>query len=77
MKFRVFRTSDYDCCYPPCEGAVLISHELKYKSGNYEIYKNKYEIEINSIDDLVRFIESYGGIIVGKHTIEIYDGYRE
>lgn len=48
MKFRVFRTSDYDCCYPPCEGAVLINHELKYKSGNYEIYKNKSELHRRS-----------------------------
>jgi hypothetical protein len=34
-------------------------------------------IEINTIDELMKFVKQYGRIVVDHGTIEIYDGYRE
>ena len=49
--------------------------------GEYPLWT----IEINSLDELIKFKEKEGNLIIGteddyegyNHTIEIYDGYRE
>jgi hypothetical protein len=35
------------------------------------------EIEINTIDELIKFVEKYGKIIFWNDKIEIYNDYRE
>jgi hypothetical protein len=41
------------------------------------LIKGSPEIEINTIDELVEFINQYGTIIVDNGSITIYDGYTE
>lgn len=43
----------------------------------FEIKEGSKEIEINSLEDLVKFTENYGEIILNENEIEIYDDYRE
>jgi hypothetical protein len=38
---------------------------------------NDVKIMINTLSELVKFVEKYGEIIIDGDTIEIYDGYRE
>lgn len=70
MRFKIWRTSDnIFCTKPPCEGAIIT------KSDEY--YGNEYEIEINSLKDLIRLSKKHGALIVNGNEIEIYDDYRE
>ena len=48
-----------------------------YFEGKYEKKDGQVSTIINSIDDLVTFIENYGTIIMDEDTIIIYDGYNE
>lgn len=73
MRFRIFRTSDLDNC--PCREAVF----------NRE--KNEYNIEFNTLDELLDFSKKYGNLVFLPRNrygnemeipaIEIYDDYRE
>ena len=73
MRFRIKRTSDRKNC--PCRESVF----------NRET--QEYNIEINTLEELVAFSEKYGELILkddnyyGKEkyipSIEIYDDYRE
>lgn len=38
---------------------------------------SQYEIEINTLEELVRFTREYGEIVLDENYIEIYDDYRE
>lgn len=82
MKFLVSRTSEWDQTVQPCEGAVSVSHNPSY-------FRGLWELEINSLDDLWKFITEHGDIILSRGTkaevdagetrlhLEIYDDYRE
>mgnify|MGYP000899782754 CR=1 FL=1 len=82
MKFLVTRTSVWDKTQPPCEGAVSLSPEPSFWDG-------KWEVEINSIDELWNFIDTHGQCVLSLGSLadieagdkqlrlEIYDDYRE
>lgn len=89
MKFEINRASCYDNAtydygyeeplmipVPPCEEARLFGTSMDCAH---------YDVEINSIEDLIEFIKKYGSIVVGKNwgendpkfKITIYDDYLE
>lgn len=47
------------------------------KNIDYDEYLPEPEIEINSLEELLKFIEEHGEIILNQERIEIYDNYRE
>ena len=68
MTFEICRTSCKEVDYPGVE---------KIEES---VYRTKYKIQIDSLDDLKKIEEYYGEkLIVSLRfmTIEIYDGYRE
>lgn len=79
MKFNIYKTSDDDCRKgKPVIGSVFVNN----------VRQNNYEIEINSIDDLINIMNSvHNDVIItevnvlerrpNKYSIEIYDTYRE
>lgn len=79
MKFTIWKTSDDDI--KPCEQAVLV-HEGRNEFG---WLKRTYEIEINSLEELIKLAEESEKkcVIVFAAderkgpSIEIYDDYRE
>ena len=69
MKFTIVRTSDY--MGQPCAGAVMNA-------------EREWEIEIETLDELITFARANGKIILRVSAsaaiapdIEIYDDYRE
>ena len=64
MKFNIYRTSDLFPEFPPCQEAVL------KKKGEWS---NDYEIEINTLEELMGLISKYGSVVVSSETLEIYD----
>ena len=76
MKFKISRTSLWHR-EKPCEEATLTN----------DVDRNKlpyWILEINSLDDLIKFIEKYKRIVIEDEAynidlpeIEIYDDYRE
>jgi len=73
MRFRVERTSDWAGEKSPCRGCRFVQdHD---ENGDPV---NVWEIEINSLDELMKLVDDNGAIIIGKDkSIEIYDAYRE
>ncbi len=71
MKFVITRTSDWSGRTQPCKEAVC-THEMVKK---YD--KNRWEIDIKSLQDFYALINEVGRIIVDEDSIEIYDDYRE
>ena len=71
MKFVITRTSDWSGRTQPCKEAVC-THETVKK---YD--KNRWEIDIKSLQDFYALINEVGRIIVDEDSIEIYDDYRE
>ena len=81
MKFYVSRTSLMFDEEQPCEGAILLNPDYD-KTEDSPIWG----IEINDLDELIKFKREYGSIII-KRTynnpeyseleIEIYDDFRE
>lgn len=77
MLFYVTRTSSHDDS-KPCSEAIA---EEKKESN----YRQRWQIEINSLQELVDFIELHDFPVVieinfwkdNRNTIEIYDDYRE
>ena len=79
MKFEIYRTSDWCRENKPCEGAKLV------RAGSAE-HKPVYEIEINTLEQLLELVDEINDIIVMdsdksktgyKYEIELYDDYRE
>ena len=68
MKFEIHRTSDLFNEKSPCPEAIL--------AGRKE-WENKYEVELNTLEELMAFVSKYGLIVLSSSTIEIYDAYRE
>ena len=80
MKFQVTRTSDWANLAPPCEGSTLAHRQVDYLDDNI------YTIEFESLEELVKFSDKNGSIIISKASsheeitplhIEIYDTFRE
>ena len=74
MKFEIYRTSDNP---PYCEGAKLV------RAGS-AAQSEVYEIEIDTLEGLLKLIDEVGEVIISRsilegytHGIEIYDDYRE
>jgi hypothetical protein len=68
MKFIVTRTSKKEINYP---GLKFI---------NSEFGCNRYEMEVNSLEDLKKFEEAMGDVLIISvrfGSIEVYDYYRE
>lgn len=75
MKFIIYRTSDR---YKPYHSPTKKTKKVKIENSFY------YEIEINTMDDLMTLTENVGEIIIHNKNIfyevpaiEIYDTYRE
>lgn len=68
MKLKVSRTSQFNHGVP-CDEA--------YIEGVDSFNKPIYWVEINTLKELMAFIEKYGVIVLDKDEIEIYDDYRE
>lgn len=71
MEFYTERTSASTWYKQPCEEAK-------------EIKRGEYTIEINTLEQLLDFVNKYGEVIIfpkdyrgSLPTIEIYDGWRE
>lgn len=77
---------------PPCKGAVLIEEDVqvttKIRDENGRLiefltgktaHKYHWEIELNTIEDLMKFLSEaeHEAIFSKEGTIEIYDTYRE
>lgn len=82
MKFRVNRTSDFFGRTPqPCAGATLLNPDAP------EWEESVWEVELNTLEDLVDFIKKNGEVVISHDereqsdykstTLEIYDTYRE
>ncbi len=75
MKFIVSRTSTWNKI--PCEEAKLDSIVVD------DVTIDVWFIEIDTIEELVKFVDKYGDIVVqdypydGHKEIEIYDTWRE
>ena len=69
MIFKVSRTSDFWNEKPPCKEAVLLERN--------DIEETRWEVEINTLRELMAFIERNGSIVMNTHHIEIYDALRE
>ena len=53
---------------------------FKFEPSNYLQFKKSNgnpKITFNSLDDLIKFANEFGDIIVSDGHIEIYDDYRE
>lgn len=78
MNFIIYRTSDH--VDKPCEEATMKKHQLENQDGSSE----GWTVEINSLEDLVNFVDRNGNIIIKSKdpfhpvsSIEIYDDFRE
>lgn len=89
MIFSIYRTSNiiFSEDNPPCNKAFVKEFILGNK---YKMVQNKdWFIELNTLEDLLNFKEEVGEPIIidddfrkdnnigVKHSIEIYDDYRE
>ena len=78
MKFTISRSSDLIMPEKPCEEAVLSEQKTLFNT-------NIWEIEINSLEELLKLKQKVGFPIIvsdpyhvdGQQELEIYDAYRE
>lgn len=82
MKFLVSRTSEWNRTVQPCDGAVNLNPDA-------DCWNSIWELEVNSLDDLWKFVDTNGDIVLSRGSqseidagetrlqLEIYDGYRE
>ena len=86
MKFKVRRTSEWDVDVQPCKEAhqeTFVSIDLRGKIAR-DFDAIGWFIEINTLEELLKFREKYGDLVLTKHylnpeivEVEIYDDYRE
>jgi hypothetical protein len=79
MKFKL-KTSGY--FYKDEDKEKLLKLGFKFDPYIFKEYRwtkkdNVPEIEINSLNELVKFMEEWGDLILSPNAIEIYDNYRE
>lgn len=92
MIFNIYRTSNiiFSENKPPCDKAFIKEFERPDLGNKYAIVQSKdWFIELNTLEDLLNLREEVDtGIIINddfwknnnigvKHSIEIYDTYRE
>ena len=86
MKFKIYNTGSYGFSLDEkYYGEGLKKYNLKKTNWKYydAIVENSYEIEINSLDELMKLVNDVKcDIIINNsdnlgNTIEIYDDYRE
>ena len=92
IRFRVERTSAFDDSEKPCDGAVRSSFPYwtnRVCPEDGHVYRqvedrDGWAIYINSLEELLKFHDRYGKIIIRKDwyddgglLIEIYDDWRE
>lgn len=86
MKFTVTRTSDRHNANKPCNNAVCVKpyEPERFNGHNYADSEGQWEIEINTLEDLLALIgETNHPIILDcdsnnkEYDIEIYDDWRE
>ncbi len=71
MEFTV-ESASFSTFISPCEEAVFVG---KDRHG-----KDMYSVTINTLDELIKFINKYGDIIIKKrdsYEITIYDDWVE
>jgi len=69
MLFEIHRASD-DSDESPCEEARKVCRP-DAKGGDY------WQVEINTIEELVAFSKKYGNLVFDPRSIWIYDDYME
>ena len=77
MKFKLSTSGHF---YPAKDKRTELSKlGFTFKPSDYREYsiEGTPEIEINTLEELIEFSEKYGGLIIEKGYIEIYDTYRE
>ena len=76
MKFFVHRTSGLQDGKPCEEATENVAKEAVS-------FWNNWTVEINSLDELIQFVEKYGTVIIDRSydgkafVLEIYDTWRE
>ena len=83
MKFVISRTSMWNNNEKPCDEAIEETCYFNDLNGN-TFKRKRWIIQINSLDELLKFKEKYESELVitttyydGSYEIEIYDDYRE
>ena len=82
MKYIIERASQIMKGGIPCDGCVKEQvHEIAWDGSIYKDTVERWTIEI---DDLIKFVDTYGAIVIGKsdmaeykYKITIYDDYLE
>lgn len=78
MKFKLYTAGNF---YPEEKDRQRLQ-KLGFSFKNTGSYhgpsiEGDPEIEINTLEELMQFIEVYGSIILDKSNIQIYDDYVE
>lgn len=76
MKFTVSKTRGNSFDVPPCNNAFI--EPFSYTDHNGLIREAKlWKIEINTLEQLIYFLNEQGECIISSGSIEIYNDYRE
>lgn len=82
MIFRVVRTTDDAGDKAPCQNARFVKRDRANEWSSRKV--NYWEVELDSLEDLMHLIEETGNALVifgadekDGPMIEIYDDYRE
>jgi len=68
MIFEISKTSDWYGKQKPCKKAKMVNNDGENK---------KWQININTLKELLKLREEVGKLIINSDSIEIYDSYRE
>jgi len=76
MKFKLYTANNF---YPRKKDRQRLE-KLGFSFKDVDSYYGPWiqgnpEIEINTLEELMQFIEVHGDIILDKNTLTIYDGY--
>lgn len=84
MNFRLEITADFVCDERKVKyeklGFEFVPNDWHYNKREQPWVKKSQPapvLEISTIEELMAFVQEHGEIILGKDSIEIYDGYRE
>lgn len=84
MKFTLTTTEDiYDINSPEIERLKILGFSFSEEKGIFDSsrpimsIKSSPDIEINTLEELIKLKELFGPLILQDQEIEIYNGYRE
>ena len=81
MKFGINKVSTRWNGEKPVSDAIHAGQKRNGMGYNTDpptpVFRDLWEIEINTLDDLMNLIKEHGQIIMYEHGIEIYDGYAD